>query len=149
MDIIKYSQKIGRDVIHNIEKSCFNPPDIKMVDYILDDLENNIIYLAKIDERYVGSLMIYDWGEIKDYIKITNLGILEEFRGREIALILIKTMIEEMKEKGKKIFKAETRVTNYPMRKVFNKLGFIKDGIKKDYYDEPLEDAYNYVLHVE
>ncbi|MBD7915134.1 hypothetical protein H9660_08220 [Clostridium sp. Sa3CUN1] len=45
-------------------------------------------------------------------------------------------------------FRGETRVTNYPMQKVFSDFNFINVETFKDYYDNPIEDALRYQLNI-
>ena len=113
-----------------------------------EKLECNIIYLAKQDGKTIGFLMVFNWGNKKNYVKITNIIAKECFRGQKIAQKLIETKISERKEEGMKDFRAETRVTNYPMQKVFSNFGFKNVRTIKDYYDNPTEDALRYGLYL-
>lgn len=55
------------------------------------------------------------------------LGTLPEFRGRGIALALMIRAIQYGKDHGLDTFKTCTAVTNAPMQKLFNKMGFARD----------------------
>ena len=58
-------------------------------------------------------------------------------------------MINDMKKEGMRDFRGETRVTNYPMQKVFSDFDlrdFRNVETLKGYYDNPTEDALRYHL---
>lgn len=115
---------------------------------ILGDLEHNIIYLVKQNTELISYLMIYNWGKEKNYVKVTNIGTKSCFRGQKLAHRLFETMLNEMKKEGMNDFRGETRVTNYPMQKVFSNFNFRKVKTIKGYYDNPTEDALRYHLNI-
>ena len=57
-------------------------------------------------------------------------------------------MINEMKKEGMRDFRGDTRVTNYPMQKVFSDFDFTNVETIKGYYDNPAEDALRYHLSI-
>lgn len=102
----------------------------------------------KQNNEIIAYLMIYNWGKEKNYVKITNIGTKSCFRGQKLAHKLLETMINEMKKEEMKDFRAETRITNYPMQKVFSDFNFINVETYKGYYDNPTEDAFIYHLNI-
>ena len=115
---------------------------------ILWDLKHNIIYLMKQNNELISYLTIFNWGKEKNSVKITNIGTKSSFRGQKLAHILFETMLDEMKKEGMKDFRGETRVTNYPMQKVFSDFKFRNVETFKGYCDNPTEDAWRYHLNI-
>lgn len=147
MEIIQYNEAY-RDRLIALEKHCF-PGDSwedEIWQDILGDLGPNVIYLAVEGGEVAAFLAIYNWGSEKNFVKITNIGTRENFRGQKLAHRLMETMMAEMRSAGMHAFAGETRVTNYPMQKVFSDFGFQIVETMKGYYENPVEDAYRYEI---
>lgn len=149
MEIVKFNLKDKNELLE-LDKECFGVGcwDNELWQTILEDLERNIIYLVKQDTELIAYLMIYNWGKERNYVKITNMGTKSSFRGQKLAHKLFETMINEMKEEGMRDFRGETRVTNYPMQKVFKDFDFKNVETLEGYYDNPTEDALRYHLSI-
>ncbi|PID28980.1 MAG: ribosomal-protein-alanine N-acetyltransferase [Candidatus Cloacimonadota bacterium] len=79
---------------------------------------------------------------ILDEYSITNVGIKKSFRRRGIAFRMLKAVIEEKIKKGIKYFFLEVRESNFPAILLYEKLGFEKNGMRKNYYSSPAENAF-------
>lgn len=125
MEIVKFNLK-DKNQLLELDKECFGADcwSNELWQEILKDLGHNIIYLVKQNNELIAYLMIFNWGKEKNYVKITNIGTKSEFRGQKLAHKLFETMINYMKKQGMKDFRGETRVTNYPIQKVFSDFGF-------------------------
>ena len=149
MEIVKFNLKDKNELLE-LDKECFEVDhwDNEVWQTILEDLERNIIYLVKQNTELIAYLMVYNWGKERNYVKITNMGTKSCYRGQKLAHKLFETMINEMKEEGMRDFRGETRVTNYPMQKVFNDFHFKNVETLEGYYDNPTEDALRYHLSI-
>ena len=149
MEIVKFDLKDENELLE-LEKECFgiNCWNNKLWQEVLGDLEHNVIYLVKHNNEIIAFLTIFNWGQEKNYVKITNIATKSCFRGKKLAHKLFETMISEMKKEGMTDFRGETRITNYPMQKVFSDFNFINVETFKDYYDKPNEDALRYQLNI-
>ena len=149
MEIVKFNLKDKNELLE-LDKECFGVGcwDNELWQSILEDLEHNIIYLVKQNTELIAYLMIYNWGKERNYVKITNMGTKSSYRGQKLAHKLFETMISEMKKEGMRDFIGETRVTNYPMQKVFNDFDFKNVETLEGYYDTPAEDALRYHLSI-
>lgn len=147
MEITKFKLEDKEELL-KLDEECFLEDywEMEIWDSIFSDLERNIIYLAKENNEIVSYLMIFNWGNERNYVKITNIGTKERFRGRGIAHKLFEVMIKEMRGLGMNEFIGETRITNYPMQKVFNDFKFKSLEIVESYYENPTEEAIRYVL---
>jgi ribosomal-protein-alanine N-acetyltransferase len=72
---------------------------------------------------------------------ITNVLVKEEYRRQGIAENLLRYLFEEGRAIGVKNFTLEVRVSNTPAIRLYEKLGFVSEGIRPGFYDAPKEDA--------
>jgi ribosomal-protein-alanine N-acetyltransferase len=76
-----------------------------------------------------------------DEAEILKLSIAEKLRSKGIGFKLLDFAIEYCKTKGVKNCFLELRASNKAARSTYEKRGFSKVGIRKNYYDKPVEDA--------
>lgn len=72
---------------------------------------------------------------------IDNVVIAEAFRGRGIATRLLTELLSRGEAEGIEAFTLEVRVSNAPAIHVYEKLGFVSEGIRPRFYERPVEDA--------
>ena len=77
-----------------------------------------------------------------DEAEIINVAVKPEFQRQHIADRLMEAMLEEGKRRGICRFFLEVRVSNLAAIGLYEKYGFKKQGIRKDFYKEIHEDAY-------
>lgn len=73
---------------------------------------------------------------------ISNVVVHPKYRNQGIA----QCMLEELLSRGKEEFAVEAytlevRCSNLPAIRVYEKLGFVSEGIRKNFYEKPVEDA--------
>ena len=84
---------------------------------------------------YVGLLMVpYE----ADVLNITVSG---KVRNRGIGTRLMREIIESAKKYGVTDIHLEVRESNVAAIHLYEKLGFVRDGIRKNYYTAPVENA--------
>lgn len=93
-------------------------------------------------------MFIYNWAGEKDYIKIMNLAVHADYRNHGLAHKLLNHVSAEMQKVGMHRFCGETRASNYAMQRVFESCGYLLNTIEEDYYANPNESAYKYVLQI-
>lgn len=127
------------DEVMEIEVKSFTVPWSRAA-YIEELLFNTaaMYFVAKLEDTvvsYAGIWVVLDEGHI------TNIAVHPEYRNYGIAQNMINTIIEFASSKGlSKVF-LEVRTSNTAARKLYTKLGFIEDGIRKKYYLDNGEDA--------
>lgn len=84
---------------------------------------------------YAGLLQVADEGDI------TNIVVDEAYRGRGIGTELTGKVLEEGRKLGIHSFTLEVRVSNETAIHVYEKLGFVPEGVRKGFYEKPTEDA--------
>lgn len=73
---------------------------------------------------------------------ICNVVTDEEFRGKGVAYKLVKTVMEEAaKQLDVTDYTLEVRVGNRAAIALYEKLGFVSEGIRPKFYEKPVEDA--------
>lgn len=89
---------------------------------------------ARVDGEMVGFALAY---LIPPEGEIADICVSPKVRGRGIASLLMQALLEgDCTE-----FWLEVRASNTPARRLYEKLGFAAVGIRKNYYDNPREDA--------
>ena len=72
---------------------------------------------------------------------ILNITVRPEARRQGIATKLLERIGELAEPKGVTVIHLEVRESNTPARTLYGKLGFTVDGIRKNYYESPRENA--------
>jgi [ribosomal protein S18]-alanine N-acetyltransferase len=126
------------DSVCQIEQDTFSMPWQRQ-DF-LDMIErDSLLYLvAEFDNMIIGGCglrMIVGEGEI------TNVAIQQDYRNRGYGSLLIKELISKGSEMGVAAFTLEVRCSNSSAIHVYEKLGFKAEGVRKDFYEKPCEDA--------
>ena len=73
--------------------------------------------------------------------EITNVAVLPEYRGAGIASRMLRTLLGESIKRGMTAFTLEVREGNDPAVSLYRKFGFITEGIRTGFYENPVEDA--------
>lgn len=73
--------------------------------------------------------------------EISNVAVMPAFRGRGIARNLLEAAIENARQQGVKDFTLEVRAGNLPAIHLYESLGFRQEGLRKNFYTCPNEDA--------
>lgn len=101
--------------------------------------DNNSMYLvAELGGEIVGCCGVTNICGDGD---INNVMVAEEYRGRGIAQSLMAELLLQGEAIGIENFTLEVRVSNAPAIRVYEKLGFVSEGIRPGFYERPVEDA--------
>lgn len=124
--------------VAELEKICFADPWSEKS--IASELENPLSYwLVALEGStvagYAGSQTVL--GETD----MMNVAVRPEFRRQGIAEALILALIEGLKARQSHCLTLEVRDSNAPARALYEKLGFLEVGRRKNYYRNPGEDA--------
>lgn len=125
--------------IYEIEKEAFSTPwtyeSIKL------EINNNKLSRYLVVEKdkslvaYAGIWLIINEGHI------TNLAVKEEYRGKGVGDLLIKSLINFAERKDLDILTLEVRKSNNIAINLYEKYKFEKTGIRNEYYRDNMEDA--------
>lgn len=73
--------------------------------------------------------------------EITNVVTKSTMRGKGIGRQILSQLLEEGAKMGARDFTLEVRVSNAPAIHLYESLGFVSEGVRKNFYEEPTEDA--------
>ena len=121
-----------------LEKLCFSDPWSEK--NIASELDNPLsCWLVALDGEtvagYVGSQTVLDETDMM------NIAVHPDFRRQGVARALIPALVEELKKRGSRCLTLEVRASNAPARALYEKLGFVHMGTRRNYYRNPKEDA--------
>lgn len=121
-----------------IEKECFSTPWSEKA--LSDEVENS----------HARFLVAFCDGEISGYIGahnivgevyITNVAVAKKFRRMGVGEKLIKALVDLCEKEGAEFITLEVRESNSPAIKLYEKTGFQKVGSRKNFYENPKENA--------
>ena len=79
--------------------------------------------------------------QVLDEADITNVAVDEAFRGQGIGRRMLEQLMDAGRARGVKAFTLEVRTGNTAAVSLYEKLGFERAGIRRNFYDLPKEDA--------
>jgi ribosomal-protein-alanine N-acetyltransferase len=113
----------------NLFLSEFRSPSVSMLMVALGDVPLRSV---------VGYIVCWI---VSDEMHILNLAVDQSFRRRGIAKKLVLTALKRAHQKGIKRAFLEVRSSNMAAKKLYSDLGFTGTSVRRDYYEEPIEDA--------
>ena len=98
-----------------------------------------VLYLvAELDGRVVGHCGVRN---LLGEGEITNVAVHPDCRNRGIAGAMLAELLHRGSLMGIEAFTLEVRAGNGSAIRLYEKAGFVTEGIRKGFYDEPKEDA--------
>ncbi|MCR5792213.1 MAG: ribosomal protein S18-alanine N-acetyltransferase [Lachnospiraceae bacterium] len=121
-----------------IERQIFSRPwkTDDFEDAIMKDV--NIYLVALKEDELVGYVGL--WG-VAGEGQITNVAVSPQHRQEGIGALLMKEVEAKAKEMGIEEMTLEVRKSNLAAIRLYEKQGFVSEGIRPDFYVEPVEDA--------
>lgn len=137
---ISEMQKIHIQEVADIEKEAFSIPWSKKAFEESMQYEHALFLVAKDEEKnkiigYVGLYKVFNQGDI------TNIAVLKEYQGRGIGKMLMNAIIKKAKEREIDDIMLEVRESNQKAITLYEKTGFASAGIRKNFYEKPVENA--------
>lgn len=128
------------DGVLAIEDASFNNPTTR--EWYEGELKRPdvcFIYVLRTPEHPVAAFCAF-W-LVVEQAHINNLAVLPELRGRGFGTQLLEAVIQEAAHLGAELLTLEVRASNTPALRLYAKSGFVQDGVRKNYYSSPVEDA--------
>ena len=136
--------------VAEIEKMCFSLPwsEQSLIDSVKRE-DTMFLVCEEFDEKnsddtgdensnivgYIGMYLSFDEGDI------TNVAVSPAHRKKGYGEALVSKAKELAKEKQLEMILLEVRVSNAPAISLYKKMGFEELGIRKNFYEHPVEDA--------
>lgn len=121
-----------------LEQECFADPWSQQS--IASELHNPLsLWLVAQEGQtllgYVGSQTC------QDETDMMNIAVSPASRRQGVARALIEALVSALRQRGSKQLTLEVRASNGPARQLYESLGFLQVGLRKNYYRNPKEDA--------
>ena len=121
-----------------LERECFADPWSQQS--IASELHNPLsLWLVAQEGQsllgYVGSQTC------QDETDMMNIAVSPASRRQGVARALIEALVSALRQRGSKQLTLEVRASNGPARQLYESLGFLQMGLRKNYYRNPKEDA--------
>ncbi len=126
------------ETVSRIEEETFSKPWSPASFFEMLKSGNTFYIVAEEDGEILGSCGVL---QVLDEGNITNVVVKKESRGRGIGTAMLKVLLEEGNKQGISAYTLEVRASNSPAIHVYEKLGFVSEGIRKNFYEKPREDA--------
>lgn len=126
------------DQVMKIEESLFAVPWTREGYFTFLTRENSMFLV--VEEKgeilgYCGLLMVLDEGDV------TNVAVRGDRQREGIGNFLMESLIRLSLEQGIRMIHLEVRAGNETAIRLYERLGFVRDGLRKAYYTDPVEDA--------
>lgn len=126
------------DEVCRIEEASFSMPWKREDFQGLIDSDNSIYLVILADGRVAGAAG-YTFNGFDGYIN--NVVIDVDRRGQGLGKVLMKELLTVGRKNGVSEFTLEVRVSNTPAIKLYESFGFKSEGVRKNFYERPVEDA--------
>lgn len=141
--VITDMDAMGARKAAELEKRCFSSP-WEFEEYEKSRQREDFSCLcAYTDGEFSGFLMAF---HVLDECHLLDIATEEKFRRRGIGTALIRELMKMAGEKDGSVIYLEVREKNQAARGLYEKLGFVPVGKRKDYYKYPTDDAVLYTL---
>ncbi len=124
--------------LSELEKECFSCPWSE--ESFKECLSNDRFYfIGAFDGEeligYGGIMTVFDEGDV------VNIAVKSDFRSLGIGRKILDALCVEAKKRGVTLLHLEVREGNAAARHLYDTFGFMTDGIRKNYYVKPQENA--------
>lgn len=141
--VITDMDAMGARKAAELEKRCFSSP-WEFEEYEKSRQREDFSCLcAYTDGEFSGFLMAF---HVLDECHLLDIATEEKFRRRGVGAALIRELMKRAGEKDGSVIYLEVREKNQAARGLYEKLGFVPVGKRKDYYKYPTDDAVLYTL---
>lgn len=124
--------------IAELEKTCFSTPWSENA--LREELSNEHarFFVALCEGQVAGYIGAHN---IVGEVYITNVAVFPQFRRQGIAEALIKNLVDISQAEKAEFITLEVRKSNMGAINLYTKMGFKEVGSRKNFYENPREDA--------
>lgn len=124
--------------VMELEESLFSVPWTKEGFFSFLMRDNTLFLVVEENGKilgYCGVLLVLDEGEI------TNVAVCRQRQREGIGQFLLSGLFLLLRERGIRGLHLEVRESNRTAIRLYERMGFQKDGLRRNYYTDPSEDA--------
>ena len=131
-------QSLDVSAVCEIERACFSMPfkEIDFYEYLKNPLWTLLV--ARNNGVAVGYISYMVIGAEADLV---NVAVLPSFRGKRLGQALLNALITDANSRGLECIHLEVRKSNEGAIALYNKHLFKQEGLRKNFYENPREDA--------
>ena len=128
--------------VAELERTCFSSPWSEKA--LSEEVENEGAYfIVSVNEEnevegYCGMHIVLD------ECYVDNIAVFPEKRNKGVAKMLLRALEEKAKEINAYFLTLEVREGNERARYIYEKFGFLNQGVRKNFYENPKENAVIY-----
>lgn len=127
-------------VIDTLEKELFTSPwPIKEYLYELNENPFANVYVLEEDGEIVG---YFDYWILYEQAQIATIGTKKSHQSQGYGQKMLEFIIEQANQNKCEVLSLEVRISNEKAIRLYEKNGFIKVNVRKNYYTDNGEDAY-------
>ncbi|MDO5146985.1 MAG: ribosomal protein S18-alanine N-acetyltransferase [Eubacteriales bacterium] len=121
-----------------LQRDCFSHPwsESGIEEMFCTPGYHNLILCQK--KRVIGYIGMKS---VMDEADITNVAIAPDCRRQGMGKMLLERLLEDARDKKIERIYLEVRVSNEAAMALYEQAGFCQVGIRKNYYEKPMEDA--------
>ncbi|MGN0499389.1 MAG: ribosomal protein S18-alanine N-acetyltransferase [Acutalibacteraceae bacterium] len=124
--------------VAEIERQCFSKPWSENA--IAAELENDSahFFVANLCGEVIGYIGMHC---AADECYVANVGVLKKYRRMGVGSALIKYAAETARQMKMSFISLEVRPSNTEAVRIYERFGFERVGLRKNFYSEPKEDG--------
>jgi len=101
-------------------------------------ISNPFVIIHSPNERLMGYIILWF---IQEEVQISNFALHPDFRRKGVGEAVLRDILDKITKEGAANIFLEVRPSNRVACSLYEKLGFQTLGMKKNYYQSPVEDA--------
>lgn len=136
--IIRQMEERDLPQVCAIEEEAFSMPWSEKAFADTISYYHTLFLVAELEGKIAGYCGCY---QSLEEAEITNIAVKAELRGQGIGKMLLMELMRLGKERGAFAYTLEVRVSNQAAIHLYEKLGFVSFGVRKNFYERPKEDA--------
>lgn len=136
MKIIKAEQE-HLDSMVALEQECFSIPWSRQ-SFIAEMESPDAHVVVAVEEEVLGFAIFHRLG---DEGELFNIAVWPKYRGKGTGAALLQDVFKNARQNGVNRIFLEVRRSNEPAEKMYRSAGFQVCGVRKNYYEAPVEDA--------
>ncbi len=146
MTVIREMTEADIGTVAQIETAVFSQPWSRQGFLDALAMECTLFLVAETEGGIAGYIGMY---VALDEAEITNVAVAEASRGRGVGGALVDTALLRARARGIRSAVLEVRVSNAPAIRLYESRGFVRQGVRRGFYECPKEDAYIYGIELE
>ncbi|MBS5521855.1 MAG: ribosomal protein S18-alanine N-acetyltransferase [Clostridiales bacterium] len=139
------AQKMDLPELVKLERQCFSDPWSLSCFEAAQKYSYSTMLLAKLGDTVAGYCCLY---HIMDEGEIVNIAVAPDFCRAGIGTKMLASLLEKGRGQGVTRFLLDVRFSNLAAIRLYEKAGFKKIAVQKNFYENPAEDAWLMELKV-